>query len=258
MKRKNWISFKDLTKTDKKFRIANLVIMLVLFASCVSMAFYYGFVYDPNNRIVPAICISILSLVPIFFEMIFGRRLNNCLFLIVEIYLIFAGLIGGVLNVYYLVGWYDIIIHILMGYLMAVLGIFVFGKLANYSKGNILLIAIFCVCFSLTIEVLWEIFEWLADNLLNQTMQGEKIEGFGQPLVFDTMLDFVCNTIGAILFFIQYMIGKLTKFSFGIKFIETNLISKQYLSNFEKSESSEKEKTNNINKKEDEKNISEN
>ena len=256
MKRKNWISFKDLTKTDKKFRIANLVIMLVLFASCVSMAFYYGFVYDPNNRIVPAICISVLSLVPIFFEVIFGRRLNNFVFLVVEIYLIFAGLIGGVLNVYYLVSWYDIIIHILMGYLMAVLGIFVFGKLANYSKGNVLLIAIFCVCFSLTIEVLWEIFEWSADNLLNQTMQGEKIEGFGQPLVFDTMLDLVCNTVGAIVFFIQYIIGKHTKFSFGIKFLEKNLDSRQNLYICKEKEMFKESSANDEDKKEDKKNIS--
>ena len=249
MKRKNWVKFKDLNKREKIFRVTNLIVMLLLFVACVAMAIYYKFVYDPNDRIIPAVCIAILSLLPVLFELIFGRRINNVVFLIIELYLIFAGLIGSVLNVYYVVNWYDIIIHILMGYFVAILGIFVAGKIGNYSKYNVLFVAVFCLCFSLAVEVLWEIFEWGADNLFNQTMQGEKIEGYGQPLIFDTMLDMVCNTVGALIFFAQYLIGKLSKFKFGINFIENNLIAKPNDVNDNKIESDYK--VENIEKNED-------
>lgn len=227
--RKNWTAFKNLQKHNQIFRIINLVVMALLCLACVALAFYYGFVYDPNNRIVPAICIAILSLVPLAIEGIFGRRFNNVVFLSIEIYLIFAGLIGSVLNVYYLVSWYDIVIHILMGYLVAMCGIFVISRLGNYKKMSVVLVIFFCFCFSLAIEVLWEIFEWGADNLFNQTMQGEKLPGVNQPLVGDTMLDLVCNTTGATIFFFHFVIGKFSKKSLGINFIEKQLIREDVL-----------------------------
>lgn len=227
--RKNWKAFKQLEKHNKIFRIINLVVMALLCCSCVALAFYYGFVYDPNNRIVPAVCIALLSLVPLVVELIFGRRFNNVVFLAIEIYLIFAGLIGSVLNVYYLTSWYDIVIHILMGYLVAMCGIFVISRLGEYKKFNVVLVALFCVCFSLAIEVLWEIFEWAADSLFGQTMQGEKLPGVNQPLVGDTMLDLVCNTTGAVVFFFHFVLGKTIKRSLGINFIEKQLIKEEAL-----------------------------
>ena len=78
--RKNWTAFKSLHKQNQIFRIVNLVVMGALCLTCVALAFYYGFVYDPNNRIVPAICIALLALVPLVIEMIFGRRFNNVVF----------------------------------------------------------------------------------------------------------------------------------------------------------------------------------
>ncbi len=225
--RKNWKAFKELEKNDKIFRIINLVVMTLLCLSCVALAFYYGLVYDPNNRIVPAVCIALLSLVPAAVELVFGRRFNNVVFLAIEIYLIFAGLVGSVLNVYYLTSWYDIVIHILMGYLVAMCGIFIISRLGQYKKINFVLVALFCVCFSLAIEVLWEIFEWAADNLFGQTMQGEKLPGVNQPLVGDTMLDLVCNTTGAAVFFFHFILGKTTKRSLGINFIERQLIKEE-------------------------------
>lgn len=215
---------KNKIKHDKVFRIINLIIMSLLCITCIIFAFYYGFVSDPNSRIIPSICLAVLSLVPLFIELIFRKKFNNVVFLAIEIYLIFAGLIGSVLNVYYLVAWYDIIIHTLMGYLVALCGIFVISRIGNYKKMNALLVATFCLCFSLAIEVLWELFEWGADNLFNQTMQGEKIVGLGEPLVGDTMLDLLCNTIGSFLFFIHFIVGRTTKFSLGIKFLEKQLV----------------------------------
>lgn len=229
--RKNWKSFKQLEKHTKTFRIINLIIMSVLFASCVALAFYYGLVYDPNDRLISAISIAILALVPVVLEIIFGRRFNNFVFFVFEIYLIFAGFVGSVLNVYYLTSWYDIVIHILMGYIVAMCGIFVISRLNNYKKINIVLVALFCVCFSLAIEVLWEIFEWAADNLFAQTMQGEKLPGLNQPLVNDTMLDLVCNTSGAMIFFFHFIFGKTTKRSLGINFIEKQLVKENFSEN---------------------------
>ena len=116
-----------------------------------------------------------------------------------------------------------------MGYLVAMCGIFVISRLGEYKKFNVVLVALFCVCFSLAIEVLWEIFEWAADSLFGQTMQGEKLPGVNQPLVGDTMLDLVCNTTGAVVFFFHFVLGKTIKRSLGINFIEKQLIKEDAL-----------------------------
>ena len=59
----------------------------------------------------------------------------------------------------------------------------------------------------------------------------------------------VCNTVGALIFFAQYLIGKLSKFKFGINFIENNLIAKPNDVNDNKIESDYK--VENIEKNED-------
>ena len=58
-------------------------------------------------------------------------------------------------------------------------------------------VAIVAFCFSMTIGVIWEFFEYGADRLLGYNMQ--KFRMPGQDGLVDTMNDLIVDTIGAII-----------------------------------------------------------
>ena len=219
---------KELKSKDQRIlRIINLVFMAIQALFCVGLAIYYSQTGDPNNRLLASIMMAVVSLIPFAIELIFRYRFPGLMFLFYQIYLLFAGTIGSALNVYYLVSFYDIIIHCLAGYVFALLGIFILSKTTRYSSQTILFLALFCFLFSMACELIWELIEWTADNLFGQTAQGLPIEEYGVPLVTDTMQDMLCNFAGGIVFILHYVIGKIFakkgKCSLGINFYERDL-----------------------------------
>ncbi len=213
-------NFKTLSNKERSFRIANISICLVMCVFCVAMSIYYGCVYNWNNRLGSAVSMSFVCLIPVVFELITRKRLSNTVYLSVNLFIFFSGVIGAVLNVYYLVSFYDIIIHIVMGYAIALLGLFMLCRLQDHNKMRVITVAVFCLFFSLGMELLWEILERFMDLYLGQTSQGIPVSGENAPLVTDTIIDLVCNLSGALVFFAHYLIDKYTKFNLGIEAIE--------------------------------------
>ena len=220
------IKFSELSKNEKIFRVINLVFMALLSLTCVAFAIYHGIIKDPYNRMVASVTMAVASLAPFLIELIFRIRLNPIIFIGVEIYAAIAGLFGSVLRGYTILPWFDAVVHTIMGYMVAMMGIFIISRLINYKKLNPWLVLLFCFCFSLAIELVWELCEWFSDLFLGQTAQGPKVEG-NAPLVTDTMEDILCNTCGAIIFMLHYIIGKFSKASLGIKAIENGLTSQR-------------------------------
>ncbi len=221
----NWIKFKDLQKKDKIFRIVNIVLALLLFSATLAIMIYYILTGDKNNRLLASIGMLAAYLIPFVVELVLRRRLRNFFTFCYLIYALFAGLIGSVLNVYYILSWYDIVVHILAGYVFSFFGIIILARLENYHKIKPLTVIIFCLFCTLAVELVWELCEWSSDVLLNQTAQGIKVDGKA-PLVTDTDLDMLCNLTGGLIFSIQFLIGKYTKYNLGTKFFENELVPK--------------------------------
>ena len=246
------------SKETKVFRAINIALSFLMSFACVVLSFYYGLVNNWNNRLFSAILMSVVSLFPIFFELIVRRRLSNFLFLGINLYILFAGVLGAAANFYYLISWYDIIIHTIMGYAIAMLAYFFLCRLGENRKMKVITIALFCLFFSLGVELIWEIFERFADVFLGQTAQGPKIPGTNSPLVADTIEDLICNLSGAVAFFVHFIIDKFTKLKLGFAFIERDFSAdlrfngKQKLSH-KTTENNQK----NIEKSQEEKNITE-
>ncbi len=217
------VKFKDLSKKDKIFKSINLTLMAILAVVIVGLTIYFWVVGDPRNRVPAGFTMLFAVLAPWLFELIFRTRVPNVLFIGIEIYLIIAGIWGSLLSGYNDFVWLDIVVHVIMGYLCAMLGIFVISRTTDYNKLKPFAIILFCFFFSLGIELIWELGEWFADLFVGQTAQGPKIDGFGVPLVTDTMEDILCNFSGSLAFIIHYCIGKFSKCSLGIKTIENEL-----------------------------------
>lgn len=218
MKRK-WVKFNDLKNSEKAFRIVNLCFIVLILAFCIGFGSYYITIGDPDNRVLSCFILILPVLLPLIYELAFGRRLSNFVVLIYEIYVLLGGS-ASVVNVYAFVPFYDKIIHFIAGYVFALLGLFFLSRIANYKKLNVWTVAIFCFLFTLMIEYVWELIERFSDLFLGQTSQGDVIPGYNAPLVTDTITDMLCNFGGGLLFTLHFLIGKLSKCSLGVNFIE--------------------------------------
>lgn len=217
------VKFKDLSKKDKIFKSINLALMSILAGIIIGLTIYFWIVGDPRNRVPAGFTMLFAVLAPWLFELIFRTRIPNVLFFGIEIYLIIAGIWGSLLSGYLQFAWLDIVVHVIMGCFCAMLGIFVISRATDYNKIKPFAIILFCFFFSLGIELIWELGEWFSDIFVGQTAQGPKIDGYGVPLVTDTMEDILCNFSGSIIFVIHYCIGKFSKCGLGIKTIEGEL-----------------------------------
>ena len=224
--RKKWVKFKNLDKKDKIFRIINLILMLAFCLVCIALGIYNACIGDPRNRLFSCFAIAIVSLLPIIIELIFGRRLPNLIVLFFLIYVFLAGF-GSVLDLYGIIPYYDKFIHVLAGYVFAVLGLIVISLLDDYYKFKPWTIALFTFCFTLSVSLCWELMEWAGDSFFGQTAQGDPIPPYNAPLVTDTDEDMLCNFCGGLIFFFFYLLGKYTKVAFGIKFYEKEFVFKK-------------------------------
>ncbi len=102
--------------------------------------------------------------------------------------------------------WWDEMLHTFSGSMVAILG-FSLVNTINQEKINMnvmpFFVAVFATCFSVSIGVLWEIVEFALDGLTGSNMQRYLNSYTGEPFIgrdalFDTMKDFILDTIGAV------------------------------------------------------------
>lgn len=103
--------------------------------------------------------------------------------------------LGSLRDFYELIAWWDTLLHFQSGVLLALVG-FALIYLLNERRTEALalspfFVAFFSLCFSMAGSVVWEIYEFAADQLFGFNMQRT-----GLP---DTMKDLILNTLGALL-----------------------------------------------------------
>jgi len=204
--------FKDLSKSERVFRTVNLSLNFAIILFLIGLSIYYFLANNSSNRQYACLGVAGFSFSPIIFETLSKKRIPNYLYFFVNAYILFAGVWGSALSGYKNFWWFDIIIHTFMGYFASVVGLFFLCFLKEQNKLKIITVALFCLCFSLFIEGIWELFEYGVDLILpSMEMQGNNFSGQNFPLVIDTMEDLFCNFVGALVFFFQYLLAKCLK-----------------------------------------------
>lgn len=130
-----------------------------------------------------------LITVPNFVETLFY------IFLYLSIYL------GEVRNFYYLVPYWDSILHTFSAAMLASIGFSLVtilnAEFSNRVHLSPLFIALFAFCFALTMGVIWEIYEFTMDYFLKTNMQKFiTYDGtilIGQNALLDTMKDIILD-----------------------------------------------------------------
>lgn len=166
-----------------------------------------------TNIAVMAVNIA-LWLVPFIFKPIFKDKISDSIYVFFVIYAFIASFLGSVLQFSAKITGYDKVLHFAFGYVGSVIGLFFVCKLSDAEKARPVYVVFVCVATSLALALLWEIFEFSGDMLFGNNAQGVPILGedgnYYRP-VTDTMYDVICNTGGAIVFLIHYVIHVCTK-----------------------------------------------
>ncbi len=189
---------KRIGKESKKSSIAVYFILRCLVIICLILELIRG---DINNAFLCLLSL-ILFIIPFFIEKKFKIELPNTLEIIIMLFIFSAEILGEINNFYGIIPYWDTILHTLNGFLAAGVGFALFDLLnKNVSSINLspLFLSIVSFCFSMTIGVLWEFFEFSADKYFLKTdMQKDRIitkiqsislneEGKNIPVVIDNI-----------------------------------------------------------------------
>lgn len=152
---------------------------------------------------------SILGLIvmqtPSFLELKFKIKISLNIQLLFALFLYCAIYLGEAKSFYYLVPNWDKILHVISGFVLVAISFSLLILLNRMDSLNIkftpLCIVICSFCFAITLGVLWEIYEFLCDGLLNLNMQKFALENgnnlIGRDALIDTMADLIMDCIGA-------------------------------------------------------------
>lgn len=120
-----------------------------------------------------------LLIVPSFVQVTFRVELPSTLEIIILVFIFAAEILGEISEFYLVFPFWDTVLHTMNGFLAAAIGLSLVDLL-NRSKRMVfhlspLFAAIVAFCFSMTIGVMWEFFEFGMDTLLNFDMQKDTV-----------------------------------------------------------------------------------
>lgn len=150
--------------------------------------------------------------VPTFLTKKYNIKIPKTMDMLYILFLYAAIFLGEVRNFYYVIPYWDTILHTFSGAMIGALGFSCVSLLNNIENLHMhltpLFVAFFAFCFAITLGVVWEIYEFTFDGLLGLNMQkfalenGEKL--VGRMALEDTMQDLIVDALGA---FVMSTIG---------------------------------------------------
>lgn len=145
-------------------------------------------------------------LLPNMFEKKLMVKIPSYMMILYVIFLYCAIFLGEVRSFYYTVNHWDTILHTFSGGMLGALGFSFVSLLNQHEKVPMnlspLFVAIFALCFAVTLGVAWEIYEFTFDGVLGLNMQKFMLEDgtklIGRSALTDTMKDLIVDTLGAL------------------------------------------------------------
>jgi len=121
----------------------------------------------------------ILFTVPYWINQKLKIEIPSMLEITIFLFIFAAEILGEIQNFYGIFKYWDTILHTLNGFLCGAIGFSLIDILNNSEKFHIKLspafVALVAFCFSMTIGVLWEFFEFGADYIFKYDMQKDRV-----------------------------------------------------------------------------------
>lgn len=161
-------------KENKRSSFVIYLILRFLVIICMILQILRG---DLNNALLCLLSL-ILLFAPLFIQNKFEITLPNDLEIAIYLFIFSAEILGEIDNFFGIIPYWDIILHTINGFLATAVG-FSLVDLLNKNSKNINLspfyLCLVAFCFSMTIGVLWEFFEYGCDKFLNVDMQKDTV-----------------------------------------------------------------------------------
>lgn len=164
---------KEFTEAKKSTAIVYFTLRFLVIL-CMILQIIRG---DFNNAFLCAFSLFLFVL-PFFIQKTFKITLPNALEIIIFLFIFAAEILGEINNFYKIFPHWDTILHTINGFLCAGIGFSLLDLLNNNSKKlklSPIYLAIFSFCFSMTIGVCWEFFEYTSDKYFYYDMQKDTL-----------------------------------------------------------------------------------
>ena len=151
-----------------------LVLRLIVLASLVS-----AILRQEYESAFVCVLVLFLFMLPFFIQKNFGIRLPSTLEIIILLFIFAAEILGELQSYFIQYPYWDTMLHTTNGFLCAAVGFSLIDILNRDAKIKFTLspvyVALAAFCFSMTIGVLWEFFEFVMDRLFHMDMQKDTI-----------------------------------------------------------------------------------
>ncbi len=211
------------TKLKKKKNVKEIIAKIVFISFVIPLGYIvYKIITSPvsNDLHIENIKVKsdyvlmliqcLLGIVALFIPSIISKKwkiiIPSSMYMIYIIFLYAAIFLGEVRDFYYRIPHWDTILHTFSGAALGALGFSVVNLLNKQEKLKVNLspffVALFSLCFAITMGVIWEIYEFSFDGLLHLNMQKFALENgvnlVGRAALCDTMKDLIVDSIGAL------------------------------------------------------------
>lgn len=234
--KKKFKILKEAIKMEIKEHKSTFIVYSVLRLAVILMGVLQFFNGNYEN-VFMCILALLLMIIPSFVQVTFKVELPSTLEIIILFFIFAAEILGEIQNYYLIFPMWDTILHTLNGFLAAAIGFSLVTLLNSNERLQFELspffMAIVAFCFSMTIGVIWEFYEFSVDQLFGwdtqkdtiiqaihsvsldpsgtmmniKNIQEVVIDGVALPIqgyldigLIDTMMDLVVNFIGAAVF----------------------------------------------------------
>lgn len=156
---------------------SSLIVYVILRAIVIGIMIRQIFLTEWHNVFLCALSL-VLMFIPLFLRTTFKINLPSVLETAIFIFIFAAEILGEMANFYGHIPFWDTMLHTVTGFLAASVGFGMIDLLNTHSKRlnmTPLFVALVSFCFSMTVGVMWEFFEFSADKLLKTDTQKDDI-----------------------------------------------------------------------------------
>lgn len=160
---------------NKKVILTIYLVLRILVVATMVAQFFNG----NYENVMLCVLTLVLFMLPSFCERRLHIDLPDTLEVIVLLFIFSAEILGEIQEFYILIPGWDTVLHTLNGFLCAAIGFSIVNILNDDKHTSMHLspfyMAVTAFCFSMTIGVLWEFFEWGMDNFAGLDMQKDTV-----------------------------------------------------------------------------------
>lgn len=165
-------------KKTKTFRKRDLTVCIVLrilvIITIITQALRGNF-----ENVFLGILTLILFTIPSIIDKKLNIKLPNALETVILLFIFSAEILGEIQNFYGIFKFWDTMLHTINGFLCAAIGFSLIDILNRSPKFHLkmspVFVALVAFCFSMTIGILWEFFEFGSDTFFKTDMQKDRI-----------------------------------------------------------------------------------